>query len=156
MPTKPSKFSKNTLKLDILVHQSHQKLVYWVMFVIAVGMLAWQIGMMWWQWMLLTAIVVVLSWLYMHCFQVVWIGCAHTDGLWQIDVKKGMKQELWQAYLLSIHRAVGANEAVVIRFYVIEPAVRYVDVMVHRHNVMDEDFRKLLGLCTLYSDSMND
>lgn len=157
MPTKTPNFSKNILNLDIAIHQSCLRFVPWAAFVIVVMLISWQ-ALLVWQCVLLLAIIGVLSWMYVGRTKTVWMGCTHTDGLWQLSVSRGIgrdtRRQLWQAYLLSSQRAIGMNEAVALRFYVIEPRKRYFEVMVHRRDVADADYRKLLGLCTLSSKLM--
>ncbi|ANB91155.1 hypothetical protein MOVS_03215 [Moraxella ovis] len=157
MLTKTPNFSKNILNLDIVIHQSRLRFIPWAAFVIAVMLISWQ-ALLVGQCVLLLAIISVLSWIYVGRIKIVWMGCTHTDGLWQLSVGRGIgrgvRRQLWQAYLLSSQRAIGMNGAVVLKFYVIEPRKRYFEVMIHRRDVADADYRKLLGLCALSSKLM--
>lgn len=148
MSTKSTNFSKNILRLDVSIRPSRLTLIYWAAFVLMIGFVVWQASLWWWQIIGLIIVVAVLSFLYIGRKKVVWLGCTHIDGLWEIKVNAGGQQQLWQGYLSSIQRV---SDSVMLRFCVIEPSYINFDIIIYRRDVVDDDFRKLSGLCSLYS-----
>lgn len=148
MPSKPTKFSKNTLSLDLVIrHRILPK--YWLCFVCLMLLLAGWAKLAWWQYVLIALLIVVLITYQLSRKTVVALSCTHSDELWDIGVLHRRQQLQCAGYLSKVEHLSLMNRAVFLRFYVIEPKRQYLDVIIHRRDVSDEDFRKLSGLALL-------
>lgn len=148
MPTtKPAKRSKNRLHLDVTLGRHFS--ISWLAYVSLTLIFAWLAGLPWWALMLLIALAVALSLLRHFQVKLTKLSCHHIDELWDIGVNMGQKHALWQGYLADARTLHTPLKAVFLSFHVVEPRRQKLDVIIHRHQVDDANFRKLLGICVM-------
>ncbi|WP_323841762.1 MULTISPECIES: hypothetical protein [unclassified Moraxella] len=147
-----SRFSKNRLSLDVVLHH-HAMPTVWLVYSFVSLVLAWQAKLPWVMIGAVFVVVVLLSFMFISRPKVIAFSCTHIDELWDIKVLTWRGRILYQGYLVDIQEINVTGRALFLKFYAIEPKRRTLDVVVHRTKVKDDDFRRLLGLCAINTSS---
>lgn len=116
-----------------------------VLFVLSVLGLSWWY-LLWWQYLLLIIVAILLAPWRLLGHRVLSLDCTHLDELWDIRVQKGSQAMLWHGYLSAVQTVFDGQKGVFLRFYVIAPHKRYINVVIRQADTDESSFRQLLGL----------
>ena len=146
-----------SLRIDTAVHPtSHLRLLMYSALASMLIILAWLASLVLWQYVLIfTVAVAVTSYLalsrpiLLHLSQP---PLSHrVDRHWQLLMRTGRGDELWQAQLLTVHRY---QWVITIEFLLEEPYQRPLSVTVFRDQVSPNQWRELSILATVSSNKM--
>ncbi len=128
--------------IDTPLAPSRYRLLVWVLYVLLVMLLAYRVGLVWWQWLMMALLTVGLFWSRLQRLPIVQHIAQPMGGdeLWQCLVDNGQGEELWQMYLSDITE-VGV--CVVLRFEVVSPMPKALTVSVYPDQVPAEAYRRL-------------
>ncbi|MFL1732753.1 hypothetical protein [Moraxella oculi] len=140
--------SKNRLHLELVLHRRGKPFV-WSIYVLTTLLLALWADLSWWMMGIVSLMAVLLSVWLAYQVRPLTLNCHHIDEAWEIGVATKRGRALWQGYLTQAQVIGTPNKSVFLRFYVIEPSRCTMEVIIRRHQVSDENFRKLLGVCAM-------
>ncbi|WII94730.1 hypothetical protein LU276_06790 [Moraxella haemolytica] len=139
------KISKNPLPVSLTLGRRVFSMAESV-FVLAMLGLSWH-HLLWWQYAILFIMSLLVVARRLLSYRVLSLDCTYIDELWDIGVKNNGQMTIWHGYLSEIKEVFGGQKGVFLRFYVIMPNKRFINVVIYEKDIDETNFRRLLGLC---------
>ncbi|WP_201502442.1 hypothetical protein [Psychrobacter cibarius] len=143
----------NSLRIDTAIRPaSYLRLLLYSGLTVVMVVLAWLASLLLWQYVLILIVTAAVI-IYLTLSRPILLHLSQTplshriDQYWQLLLRTGRGDELWQAQLINVS---GYRWAISFEFNVIEPYQRSLSVTIFRDQVSPEQWRELNVLARLY------
>lgn len=149
--------SVTSLRIDTAIQPaSHLRLLLYIGLTSAMVLLAWLASLALWQYVFILIIAAAIT-AYLALSRPILLHLSQPpisqriDKQWQLLIRTGRGDELWQAKLIAVH---GYQWVMNIEFYILEPYQRSLSVTIFRDQVNAKQWRELSILTNVCSEKI--